>query len=164
MADPNSTNALLPKPRVRSKKCGDCRQTKPFKAFTKTTKGGWQWRCRACQSAYRKERRRSGIEQAYRLKTKPRLKDRWLRKRFGITLEQYEIMLKAQDGKCAICGRSENGRGCRGGVKDLAVDHDHKPDGKIRGLLCSPCNQGIGLFKDNPELLEKAIAYLRRHE
>jgi len=73
---------------------------------------------------------------------------------FGITLEEYNDLLEAQDGVCAICGKTpeENGR-------SLAVDHCHKT-GKIRGLLCQVCNAGLGSFKDNQDILRKAIEYL----
>ncbi|WP_277474977.1 endonuclease VII domain-containing protein [Klebsiella variicola] len=80
-----------------------------------------------------------------------------LKRNFGLTLEAYNVMLSAQGGVCAICGgNNPNGR-------SLAVDHDHET-GKIRQLLCSNCNTGIGLLKDNPELLIRASAYLLRHK
>lgn len=66
-------------------------------------------------------------------------------------------MLAAQGGVCAICGET-NASG-----RDLSVDHDHET-GEIRQLLCSNCNTGIGLLKDNPELLIKASAYLMKHK
>ena len=72
---------------------------------------------------------------------------------YGITEEVFRALCKAQDNKCAICGSSVEGR--------LSVDHDHK-DGCIRGLLCRTCNLGLGLFKDNQELLIKAAGYLDR--
>jgi hypothetical protein len=64
-------------------------------------------------------------------------------------------------GVCDICGNPETTLGPTGKVKLLAIDHDHLT-GKVRGLLCARCNQGIGLFSDSPERLEKAIGYLRR--
>ena len=64
-------------------------------------------------------------------------------------------MLAAQGGCCAICGTSDTGK-----RKAFAVDHNHDT-GKIRGLLCSNCNTGIGNLRDNVELLERAIDYLR---
>jgi len=74
------------------------------------------------------------------------------RTQYGITLEEYEILLTQQDGKCAIC-RMAAGR------KRLSVDHDHKT-GAIRGLLCFPCNSALGRFKDDPNLLDAAKRYL----
>lgn len=75
-----------------------------------------------------------------------------LKRRYGITLEEYEAMFAKQDGKCAICnGVCPTGR-------NLAVDHDHDT-GKVRGLLCSRCNQGIGQLR-NVATLQSAINYL----
>lgn len=73
----------------------------------------------------------------------------------NMTPKDYDDMLQAQDGKCAICGATRgNGR-----WESLAIDHDHKT-GKIRGLLCTRCNQGIGAFQDNSIQLRKAAEYL----
>jgi|ERR1035441_1229348 hypothetical protein len=81
-------------------------------------------------------------------------KIRRLKNYHGITLEQYNIMLEEQDGKCAICGTIEpSGKG------NFHVDHNHKTD-SIRKLLCSQCNVGIGMFKENINLLSSAIIYL----
>jgi len=80
--------------------------------------------------------------------------------RYGLTNADYEQMLLAQGGKCAICG-SENVN--YKGRHFLCVDHDHKT-GKSRSLLCTTCNAGIGSFKDDPNLLQQALDYLRRHD
>lgn len=84
-----------------------------------------------------------------------------LKRRFSIDIHEYERMHDAQTGLCAICGKPEtqerNGR-----VKWLGVDHNHNTD-KVRDLLCSDCNNGIERFHESIELLEAAIAYLRRH-
>lgn len=78
-----------------------------------------------------------------------------LKKNYGITLEYYNELLESQGGVCKICGSSESRANTQ-----LSLDHCH--DSKaIRGLLCSNCNTGLGLFKDSPELLQKAINYLR---
>lgn len=80
---------------------------------------------------------------------------------FGISLSHYVEMKVAQGGVCAICRNPETHK--RGNkIKDLAVDHCHKT-GKVRGLLCSDCNTGIGKLKDSPEILDAAAAYLRSH-
>lgn len=78
---------------------------------------------------------------------------RSLRKhKYGLSDSEFKAMLKAQSGKCAVCRRPQGG-------KMIAVDHCHKT-GKVRGLLCSNCNMGIGLLQDSPKLLRKAAKYL----
>lgn len=81
-------------------------------------------------------------------------KNLYLRKRYGITLEDYSKMHREQNGVCAICGLEEPYNGY-----SLAVDHCHKTH-QVRGLLCSGCNRGIGLLKDSTHILQKAINYL----
>jgi hypothetical protein len=78
-------------------------------------------------------------------------------RRFGLTLAEYEAKLAGQNGACAICGRTTDVRGRR-----FAVDHDHQT-GKIRGLLCFRCNNGLGCYDDNELLLLRALKYLREH-
>ena len=78
-----------------------------------------------------------------------------IRNQYGITLEQYNNMLKAQNYSCAICGEEDEVEGRR-----LAIDHCHTT-GQVRGLLCGKCNRGLGLFYDNEDLLQKAIQYLK---
>jgi hypothetical protein len=78
-------------------------------------------------------------------------------KKYRMTTEQYDRLLASQDGGCAICGaRPPSDR-------SLAVDHCHERF-VIRGILCQPCNVGLGNFKDNPETMQKAIQYLRTHQ
>ncbi len=76
-----------------------------------------------------------------------------LKHRYGITQEQYECLLEAQSGRCAICEQL-----CLTGRR-LSVDHSHETS-EVRGLLCGNCNRGLGMFKDLPERLAKAIIYL----
>jgi|SRR5579885_2172757 hypothetical protein len=76
-----------------------------------------------------------------------------LKKNYGITLEQYEAMLKAQDNKCAICGLF---------LIKPHIDHNHTAPKQVRGILCDLCNPGLGYFQDNPELLIKAAKYLKK--
>jgi hypothetical protein len=73
----------------------------------------------------------------------------------------YEAMLVAQDRKCAICGCTPTDR-FQGRIKNLAIDHDHAT-GRIRALLCSGCNAGLGHFKNNPFILIAAAQYLSIH-
>jgi hypothetical protein len=74
----------------------------------------------------------------------------WLRWKYGLTPDQYDELLDAQGGVCAICERTPEENGNR-----LTVDHDHTT-GKIRGLLCKVCNRDVGR-------IEKHIAGFRRY-
>lgn len=79
-----------------------------------------------------------------------------LKRLYGITLEEYDELLLQQNGLCAICGRFWTQF-----KKPFVVDHDHNT-GAVRSLLCPACNTAIGLFQDDPVLLEKAALYLRK--
>lgn len=123
------------------KLCGTCEVWLPLDRYHKNAKtsDGLATVCRRCQ-------RSVGIK-----------------RRFGITQDQYEQMLSAQSGGCATCGKSEQENG-----RMLAVDHDHAccPDGEktcgrcVRGLLCNPCNLLLGLAGDDVSRLAALIQYL----
>jgi hypothetical protein len=76
-----------------------------------------------------------------------------LKREFGITVDDYEVLFKKQNGRCAIC------RGKPLKNKNLCIDHCHET-GAIRGLLCFNCNTGLGHFRDNMNLLNSAQKYL----
>lgn len=78
-----------------------------------------------------------------------------LRRMYGINDADYDTLFEAQGGKCAICGSADSGR--KG--QPLFVDHDHST-GKVRGLLCWPCNRGLGFLGDDAEGVRKALVYL----
>ena len=87
---------------------------------------------------------------------------RWRRMRnlraYGLTIDEYEGMLIRQRGLCAICGHAETR--LRAGIPQrLHVDHDHVT-GRVRGLLCSRCNRGVGAFRDDPAVFRRAARYL----
>lgn len=85
-------------------------------------------------------------------------------RRLHTTPELYYEMLKQQENKCAICNEEETRKSRTDGkICALAIDHCHK-SGKIRALLCHGCNTGLGKFKDDINLLESAIQYLKQHE
>lgn len=85
-------------------------------------------------------------------------------RKFGITLADFQALVDKQGGVCAICGKPptialgqrRQGRAVR---PRLVVDHDHV-SGAVRGLLCTPCNRGIGLLGDDPRRLRAAFTYL----
>lgn len=74
---------------------------------------------------------------------------------YGIDVDDYERMLEEQGGGCYLCGKKPEGK------RALDIDHDHET-GKVRGLLCSNHNRGIGLLGDDITILAKAIQYLAR--
>jgi hypothetical protein len=86
-----------------------------------------------------------------------RAHDLYLRRTYGITVEEYEQIVEYQGGKCYICRRAT------GKTRRLSVDHDHKKGSgrqSVRGILCRPCNNFLGHFRDNPEIFARAIDYL----
>jgi hypothetical protein len=70
-----------------------------------------------------------------------------------ITVEQYRALVEKHAGRCGLCSFE----------RPLVVDHNHLT-GRVRGLLCVTCNTGLGKFGDDPDVLEKAVAYLRTGE
>lgn len=81
-------------------------------------------------------------------------RDLYLRRKYGITEKDYDRMFTLQLGGCAICGSTPKKR-------RLSVDHNHK-SGKVRGLLCFPCNYGIGWLKDNAKKAYAIALYIKR--
>lgn len=79
-----------------------------------------------------------------------------------LTPVQYQEMFKAQGGVCANCQEPETKKSKTGKIKELAEDHIHGTT-YVRGLLCSACNQGAGIFNDSPELLRKMADYIEHH-
>lgn len=127
------------------KKCSRCSQDKSIEDFykNKAARDGYKSLCKICE-----------IKGKTKFPSKEDNKDRVLRHKYGITFEEYSILLEEQDYKCKICGIHREH--CD---RDLAVDHDHGT-GVVRGLLCMGCNTGLGLFRDNVEFLLEAINYL----
>jgi hypothetical protein len=117
------------------------------------------------EAHWRREWRRKNPEKAQEYDRQRRLenKDKFLerehrrnlKRRFGMTVEQYEELLAFQNGVCGICGSQPNG-------KKLAVDHCHETN-KIRGLLCGRCNPAVGYVKNNPAIAQALTDYLIRN-
>jgi hypothetical protein len=81
--------------------------------------------------------------------------------RYNISLNDFNKLLKKQNGVCAICGKPELSTNGKDKIRKLSVDHNHVT-GKVRGLLCGSCNLGFGSFKENIDMLKSAIKYARR--
>lgn len=135
---------------MEDKACTRCGVEKPPSAFPKnaTKPGGLDSECLRCKRA------RESTPEAREAK-----RARVLMRKYGITLEEYNAMAKAQGNRCAICGEKEQRINSYGERLPLAVDHDHDT-GKIRGLLCSKHNKAIGMLGDSPGMLLSALRYL----
>ena len=135
------------------KVCRGCNEEKEFSLFPtdKRIKSGIRSRCKACYAELnRKIHQKRGTTEQDR--------NRYLKRKYGIGLEQYEQMLIEQDCKCAICGKTEHENG-----KRLAVDHCHKT-GNIRKLLCHHCNCALGMVDDDTNKLVSMLSYLMEHK
>lgn len=165
------------------KKCSKCQEIKSVKDFykNKAKKDGLTTECKACSKAnyeiqkvkhkdrikrrkieYHKENAEkickksatwyaNNKERAAKTNRKNRLK------KYGLTFESFEKLLAKQNEKCAICFspfESDYGR---------HIDHCHTTE-KVRGVLCGPCNQALGLFKENTQTLKNAVKYLNKHK
>lgn len=125
--------------------CGVCGQRKPPSEFPRaSSRGQRRTTCQACAAAQ---------DRARQMPQPDRIRRNNLA-RYGLTPASYEVLLNFQGGRCALCHGDEPG-----GQGTWHVDHDHAT-GRVRGLLCTHCNVGLGMFRDNPDLLAAAIDYL----
>jgi len=134
--------------------CTTCSKRKPLADFYShtTAKDGKHTSCKACHSKYSKKKWLGLCKRPLNSHVQ---RGRMLKKKYGMTHEDYEKMLSSQNHRCAICGKNES---CSA-KRRLHVDHDHST-GKIRGLLCSNCNTVLAHAKDSTQTLELAIKYL----
>lgn len=131
------------------KQCKKCKCSFPVDKFQKdvSKKDGLRPECKPCTAARRKEMYDIITARRNNLNSKFKGKD---------AAKFYEESFEKQEGRCAICLVPENGR-----YNHLSIDHNHTT-GKLRGLLCNNCNRALGLFKDNKDILTKAVDYLRK--
>lgn len=161
------------------KKCRICGEWKPFDDFYRMAgmRDGHRNECKPCHLAEKKQRyqadpakykamvkrwQQANAERlnAYRRQLnatperKRKQRDGYYRRTFGISADEFDAMLGSQGGGCAICGVVPER------AASLHLDHDHV-SGDLRGILCLSCNQGVGKFRDDPALLERAATYVR---
>ena len=160
---PKQRTLRPPRDENDTKACRKCGGIKPLREFslsrkaTETTNAVYRSDCKVCCSARAMQwfQDNPGRTSANRRKFN-------LAKNYGISLEEYNDLLRKQGSVCAICGQDEpSAHGRTGKQFRLAVDHCHDT-GVVRGLLCQKCNRAVGLFGDDPILLRKAISYLLR--
>ena len=134
--------------------CPKCSESKPLISFTanKNGRNGRNTHCRACQASKMRDWRARNADHIQKQQRKD-----WLNRKYGISLAEYDEILGAQGGRCAIC--REEGSVLRDGSTRLAVDHDHAT-GRVRGILCLSCNQAIALLEQYDHWIENALTYL----
>lgn len=178
---------------LRCKVCCQEKPTSEFTRRSQS-KTGFQWKCKSCTKEYRRNNKEKINEygrtylseyyqnnkesykewskrfrlanpeyikeynKGYYRNNKVRFKDSTLKSRYGITQLEYDRMYQIQQGKCMICGTHQTDL-----TQKLGVDHDHQTH-RVRDLLCSNCNKGLGIFRDDPGLLIAAAEYLFKHK
>lgn len=135
------------------KHCGNCLRTLSVEDFAKNSskKDGLQDRCKKCRAEHHQTHKHLRKQPSSRQK-----RHNMVRYKYGLNLWEVDAMLVAQGHACAICKSPDWGR------PSPCVDHCHDT-GKVRGLLCNLCNRALGMLKENPDVLEAAANYLRKH-
>lgn len=139
---------------MKTKTCKTCGETKSYDEFPngRLYSDGKRPHCLTCRRAYeRKSYHKNKHKNPYVYEVD---KDAKLKRTYGISYQEYLTILEVQQNSCAICGVDQEDVS-----RAFAVDHCHDT-GKIRGLLCSNCNTGIGNLRDDVGLLQRAIEYL----
>lgn len=132
---------------VANRTCRRCRTARPTTDFHLCGNGERRRNiCAQCRSEADLRERHGRRSPENRLREK-------LRGQYGITLEQYQEMLETQNGLCAMCGTEPSGK------RRLVVDHCHE-SGRVRALLCNPCNTGLGAYE---KLRSQAAVYLAQY-
>ena len=126
------------------------------KAASKAWRAANPERVKELNSAWRAKHTRAALSERDREAYRRYRRAAHLDKKFDLTVEQYEAMVVAQEGRCALCPKPDRPD------KRLAVDHDHKT-GRVRALLCDCCNRALGLLDDSPVRLRAAANYLEAH-
>ena len=168
------------------KKCSRCGFTKRADEFPRNSRAnsGYDYTCKQCQKArhlkyalnnkekmkihsreyYKKKR--AGIDQSKPLlpieerKLRDKEMARWrdMKRKYGISREEFTALWENQNGKCLTCGVELTLT-----KAGYTIDHDHTT-GKVRGLLCRMCNRVIGMLKDSPEIFHSIAGYLESNE
>lgn len=145
---------------ILSKVCSRCQEPKSLDQFGNRSSAadGLSYWCKPCTNSHMAKRHKEGKSQEWKKRNPEKAKEVQRRAifkmKYGITLEEYEALLKKQNGICAICKEP-----CRSGRR-LCVDHNHET-GQVRGLLCVYCNRNIvGIIDTSKELVMRALKYV----
>lgn len=135
-------------PDLPYKDCSNCEKRKDKSEFYWDNRrdriDSW---CKECRKAAHREYYEANREQALAY-----ARDYRLKAEYGISQKDYEDLYEQQEGKCALCGKEEQ-------TKPLYIDHCHDT-GRIRGLLCPPCNSALGALGDSPKAIKQALKYV----
>jgi hypothetical protein len=145
--------------------CCKCRYNKEIGCFhkDKNRNDGLQTVCKQCSRLYSQERNAKRKEEYKRWYQDNKIKVRnyKLKRKFKISISEYNDMFDEQNGLCAICKKSEIKKH-NGTIQSLAVDHNHST-GKVRALLCSNCNTALGSLKENKDIIFNMIDYIDKY-
>lgn len=135
----------------QTKRCPQCGQTLPTSSFgtDRRRRDGLRGWCKECDAG---KKRTARARKARRAWTK---RDNHLKRKYGISTQQFDALLAHQDGRCAVCSSRHTKS------SPLHCDHDHTT-GEVRGLLCGPCNRSAGLLGEDPERIARLAAYVRK--
>lgn len=130
-----------------TRKCNKCNEILPVTDFhIKADKNDKHYRfnspCKSCAHISRNINYQKAYQKKYR---------------YNLSIEEYDLKLKEQNYSCAICDIHKDDYS-----KEFSVDHNHKT-GKIRALLCTRCNSGIGFFRESISIMKKAINYTKKY-
>lgn len=155
--DTRTREAACSRPPPDSKKCSKCKVDKKAGGFyaDRTRIDGLSAWCKKCQRVSFEERNRRN---PHRIRKQRRAAQR--KYKLGVSQRDVDEALEEQNGLCAICRQPPSDSRVERNQATLQADHCHET-GKFRGLLCGPCNKGLGQFKDDPSRLQRAAAYLR---
>ncbi len=151
-------NFLVPETKI----CSTCQQPKALDRFRPRLVRGQMWddpQCKDCKYLCRKtwcQKYRDKANQQsrdWKRNNKDKTRNTWLKSNYGITLEEFNMMLLEQNNCCKICETEFTSK------RFEYLDHCHETK-RVRGILCHHCNTGLGMFKDTKELLLKAMVYL----
>jgi hypothetical protein len=136
-----------------TKECLSCKKLLPVDSFFKDSnkKDGLQCYCKQCRSSKVRDWKKANPEAYKSINRKAQIKAK-----YGMSYADFDSFLNKQEHKCAICGTYNPNHIS----SQWRIDHCHNT-GKVRGLLCSSCNLGLGHFKDSIEVLVSAINYLQ---
>lgn len=142
--------------------CSSCDSIKLRNEFTVNSLkwDGLASKCKKCRSVKRHNNRAEDNTNFLAYEHRPYVirnnKNSSYKRQYGITIDQYEQMLIEQNNVCKICQKPEKSKT----KKNLTVDHSHIT-GKVRGLLCHSCNVSIGLLKEDLNIIENLLIYLK---